>query len=516
MNLDQLAIRARLRTPWESTDLGVALARRHWPAMFAAWLVPAAAAFALILWLLPESPGWGFLLVWWLKPAFDRLPLLIASRALFSERMSAGAALKQFFSLNRRDWLAWLTWRRLSPTRSFDLPVTLLEGSTGARRKARISVLHRKFAGAASWLTLVGFHLEMVLWLALAAVVYLLVPEQLQLDWGQIIAGHEQAALWFANGLYLLTMAALAPFYVTCGFCLYISRRIELEGWDIEIQFRKLRQRRQVASPRESRRAAVLPLLLALVITAGLGSGPAPAWAGAPETPAEAREQIGEVLQGEDFHQVREESGWRLKDRETQREQLPEWLVEFFFWLVDLLGGDGDSEEKSRWGPLVAGVTEVLLWAGVVFLCGYLLWRHRQRLQFRLRRPARKDAPQSPGVLFGLDVSRESLPDDVCAEVMALWQRGESRPALSLLYRATLSHLISHYDFAFGDQHTEHECARIVEHEVAPGGVSEQLVTFMWKLTGDWQLLAYAHRAPSEERLREHCRHWREIFSDEA
>ena len=35
----------------------------------------------------------------------------------------------------------------------------------------------------------------------------------------------------------------MAPFTVSCGFMLYISRRVELEAWDIELGFRNLNAR---------------------------------------------------------------------------------------------------------------------------------------------------------------------------------------------------------------------------------------------------------------------------------
>ena len=43
----------------------------------------------------------------------------------------------------------------------------------------------------------------------------------------------------FMDLSFVLIMAAVAPFYCAGGFMLYISRRIELEGWDIEICFRE-------------------------------------------------------------------------------------------------------------------------------------------------------------------------------------------------------------------------------------------------------------------------------------
>ena len=42
-----------------------------------------------------------------------------------------------------------------------------------------------------------------------------------------------------------LAMSLIAPFYVAGGFALYLNRRSELEGWDIEICLRRLLARWQ-------------------------------------------------------------------------------------------------------------------------------------------------------------------------------------------------------------------------------------------------------------------------------
>ena len=47
-------------------------------------------------------------------------------------------------------------------------------------------------------------------------------------------------------------ISAIEPFYVGAGFGLYLDRRTQIEGWDIEIAFRRMRLRLQ----------ALLPLLL--------------------------------------------------------------------------------------------------------------------------------------------------------------------------------------------------------------------------------------------------------------
>ena len=49
---------------------------------------------------------------------------------------------------------------------------------------------------------------------------------------------------------YLVALFLIEPLYVASDFTLYLNRRTELEGWDIEIAFRQLAARR--ASAREA------------------------------------------------------------------------------------------------------------------------------------------------------------------------------------------------------------------------------------------------------------------------
>ncbi|MCX2783594.1 hypothetical protein OQJ46_11415 [Microbulbifer thermotolerans] len=524
MELERLAIRARLRSPWESIDLGIALARQHWWPLFIVWLLPASVVFACSFWLLHDSPSWALLLVWWLKPVYDRLPLFIASRALFGERVSVSGALKQFFSLNRRDWFAWLTWRRLSATRSYDMPVTLLEQTSGSARAARIGVLHRKHSNAATWLTLTGFHLEFFLFLALLAFMYLLIPEQVQIDWLPMLTNSALWLEWASNVLYLLVMAAVAPFYVVSGFCLYIGRRIELEAWDIEIQFRSLRDRHLRAQKDRQKRAAhattAASLLLLCVLSISTLLPAEDASAEAALTPEQSRETIDQVLAGEDFHQQEEVSGWRLKELDMDSE-IPEWLIDFVQWLENRQLAS-DKEREVDWAAHIGLLAELLLWAAFIGLVAYLLLRHREQILQSLRWQRKKPETRlRPETLFGLDVRQSSLPDDVCAEVLRLWRSGDKRGGLGLLYRATLAHLIESYQFEFGDHLTESECAQLVRQRQArpqpeaQRPVSAALCELVQQLTVAWQQLAYAHRAPQLAQVETLCNQWQEAFGNE-
>lgn len=144
--------------------------------------------------------------------------------------------------------LASLTWRRLSVTRSFDLPVLQLENLSGPARQQRLVTLGRNYTRAPTWLTIIGLHIEMALWISLLALLYLFIPAQLQTDWSwaKLLQISQSQWLWaehLSNLLYVLVLIIWEPIYVACGFTLYLNRRTELEAWDIELALRNLAKR---------------------------------------------------------------------------------------------------------------------------------------------------------------------------------------------------------------------------------------------------------------------------------
>lgn len=126
---------------------------RHAGLLMLSWAAVTLPLFALLSALLWRYPL-AVLLFWWLKPAWERLPLHILSRSLFGEVPTLLEALRALPRLLKPQLLASLTWRRLSPTRSFDLPVLQLEGLGGEARSKRLTVLGQRHAGSAAWLTI--------------------------------------------------------------------------------------------------------------------------------------------------------------------------------------------------------------------------------------------------------------------------------------------------------------------------------------------------------------------------
>jgi hypothetical protein len=141
MRLEDITVTLRPRQPWESVDLGCAMVRRDYGGIMALWACTVLPLWILVAVLLRSVPACIPLVVWWLKPLYDRVPLFFLSRAAFGVRPTFLETWKQWPRLWITNCLPALLWRRLSFIRSFALPSQMLEGLRGAAVKQRIRTL---------------------------------------------------------------------------------------------------------------------------------------------------------------------------------------------------------------------------------------------------------------------------------------------------------------------------------------------------------------------------------------
>ena len=115
--------------------------------------------------------------------------------------------------------------------------------------------------------------------------------------------------------------------------------------------------------------------------------------------------------------------------------------------------------------------------------------------------------PDLPTTLFGLDIKKESIPDDVVSVAQGQWGNGEHRQAIATLLRASLIKLLHEHGCRFFSSDTESECCDRIDQQ-APSVVS----AYMRALVSVWQGIAYAHVEPSKSEFDALCQQWKKVF----
>jgi hypothetical protein len=520
VQLDRLQAVLRPRTSFEAIDLGFAMTRRWWGGMYRAWFLCVTPIYALVWALLHDHPGWAIGVLWWLIPIFDRVPLFVLSRELFGERIGVRDVVRALPHLWTRHLFYTLLLFRLDLARSFVLPMLQLEGGDAGSRGRRRSALTRDMTGPAVWLTFVFFMLHLIMAAAFLVLVIAMLPERpewtLEILWDNFWDG--VAPWWLYASMpaaEFLGLSLVEPLYVAGGFALYLNRRTHLEGWDIELVFRRLADRLVAASSRASRLAAVV--LVALALLAG-GALLAPARAFAQEAPydpgygvspdqippkpeklgptrpaeADPKATIAKVLERPEFGRREKRWVWRLRDEPSETARRNFRMPSFLQWI----------------GQFFAKGIEGILWlvAGVVL--AWLIFVIVSRLRALGPREKRgKASALSPPVVGFTGAPVAAMPDDVPGAAWALYESGRHVEALGLLYRGALASLASRRAIVVAENATEGECIGVVRRE-APAAVAR----FFETVTRTWQVAAYAHRVPEAGHVRELCARWPEHF----
>ena len=547
MRIDRLQIALRPRPAPQALDLGFALLRAHAGPVYKTWLalwLPLCALSLLLIWAAPGYAALWMFLPWWLRPLIERGPLYVLSRQVFGEDVTWRQAVRAWPRQLGGGWFRLLTWWRfLMPGRGLYQPIWQLEQARGATASERRHAIGRNGTGAAAYrFGLACAHFDAVLNFGLVALVGLFLSEGSSIN----------PLAFFVKGgsgtwLDLVVMAAytvsggiVGPIYTACCFTLYLNRRATLEAWDIEITLRQIqapaaRHQQQpaaasapvaapapVSAPAPAQAGRASPLLLAAL--AALGSvltaaallcapaGAEPLQAAAPppaatagdvqcrrprhlenqigkHTPARSAEQaalrteLKRLYSSDDLRGYKCEDSWHFRDFDEPKQERPPKLPDL---------------------SVLALVIKVLLVAGGVALLAWLLYRYRGKFGWLLPAPAVHAATE----IAGLDIRAESLPADVAGAVRSLWDQGDRRGALALLYRATLSRLVQQDGLLLAQGATEGDCLRLAQQAGLPPARYQIAAT----ATTLWLNGAYGARWPDSAALYAACGAWQAEF----
>lgn len=472
MRLDAVTAEIRPRSDWEAMDLGLAMVRRDFWRCLAVWWLAVLPAFVLTGWLLWDHPAIWLVIFWWLKPWGSRLVLFEISRRLFGERPEWRAALREIPRAWVRRFPYRMLWARFSPWLPVTLAVEDLEGLRGRACSQRCAQVTRRGESVIMWTYFVADAAACWFGIAILMIVAMFIPEGQDGGWQMAIE------MWnpdqpmdipplIMRTVVLCVMAAmsLTDLFVTgCGFGIYINNRTWIEGWDVELGFKRMARRLSGA--------AMLAAALAFLTVMA-----------SPAAAASPVEVMREIKSHPDFkvHTV--------KDRVPRNSGSSSWR--WPAWLK--FSGD------LRWLGNVFAVTAIAL---LLALLAWLVWLNRHAFRVAgLSSPS--STPPRARVVMGMEVSPESLPADIPYAALALWRAGRHIEALGLLYRGAIARVIDHARVDIHESDTEGDCVRRVEAAGAPAHPD-----YFRGLTRLWMAIAYAGTIPRDSEIESMCRSW--------
>jgi hypothetical protein len=468
MRLDTVTAEIRPRSDWEAVDLGLAMVRRDfWRSISVWWLALGIPTTVAGVWLW-DHPLLLLILFWWLKPAGSRMVLFGLSRHLFGEVPSWRATLREIPRAWTRRFFYRFLWARFSPWLPVTLAVEDLEGLRGKAYRQRCGQVVRRGEGVVMWLYFIADTASAWVGLGILALAMMFIPEGQDAAWQQAIEAWDPAMpmeipLLITRTVVVCVMVgiSLTDVFVTgAGFGVYLNNRTWIEGWDVELAFKRM-----------ARRLGQVALVMVTFLMLGTA-----AHGQAERDPAQI---IREVKADEAFkvHTVTERIP---KSAKKSQAVLPLELVQ-----------------------IVTRVFVICAVIGLIALVGWVVWKNRH--VFRLGGPGKTDAKptRTARVVMGMEVSPQTLPPDVPAAAWALWQAGRHQEALGLLYRGSISRVMDAGRVEIQESDTEGDCLR----RVTEAGAAAHPDYFMG-ITATWIRLAYAGVLPEDSEVRALCGRW--------
>ena len=461
MELNRLSFNPRKRSAYETFDLTVLLVKQHAVALVSLYLMMAVPVFLIVSFLV--NWGIGGFVVWWLKPVFERPLLDYMSKAVFNQPVNIMSSLKSLKQLKSADMLAHLTVFRLSPNRAFLAPVEQLERLSGERKTKRKRVLFASTKPKQTLWMLFCVHFEFIILMGISALTIALVPHSFSAQ--EAMYQIFEAPVWVEiafNFIYIISISLVAPLFVTGGFLAYLHRRVELEGWDIELAFKNIR----------TRLASVVSAVTLFILTT-FTLQPSTSYA----------EQIDKQA---------------VKEQVTALYNEPNVIETETTWVPNIEAKDSSSESDWSWlidvFTAIGEVFGIFVWVLVGLLVIWLVYYLMQKRGFfaNLSLPERTKVNEEPVIptLFA-EIKSKDLPTDLIAAAKQCFEQGEHRLALAYLLHHALSWAQQQHEVRLHRSMTERECKRAIDARVP-----NQVQAIFARLFSAWVTVAWGHKTP--------------------
>ena len=500
----QSVLTLRRRSGWEAADTGTLLWQKNLPALLAFYGIPLGLVTSCGFFL-PEDfiMYFGFAL-WLLKPFFDRFALHVISLRFFRPEARLPRLFRGLGKSLVRGIIGDLLWRRFSPYRSSRMPLIVLEGLKGASLKRRRGLMNPRGLYFGFPITVICLVLNTVLIYGELAFIYGIF---------ELIQPGFLGDIWdFSTGLTKYTLPLswinqtfIETLYVCMGFGIYINSRVETEGWDIELLFKKCTEKAAAAAARRSAgivKPAVLCLALASVLAPARAFAaveePVPARAASEEPafpeepvspelfvpaplPEKSAEALKEILASEDFGN--EKPSWKIQfkeGRETGDLDLDfTWRDLDFPWLKEILG-------------IIIRTVIILAAVFVIFWSASYFYKHRPAF-----------TGKKSFAVYGVR-NAVADPEELLKKAAAFHAEGRIREAWACCFRAFIASLSLRWGIAFPPEATEYEALALA------GAGNGDFPRFVSR----WIAFAYGDKTPEEGAFDESVGACRRIVED--
>lgn len=494
MQLDKLIVHLRPRNAWQAIDLGCRMTLFWYRPLLCIWLSLSLPLFLAIAWF---SPLLAIVAVWFFKPLFERALLFFVSRAVFSAPPSIQSCLRAFPAQIKNAWFSSMTWRRIVPTRSFNLAAIQLEQLKGAALKKRLSILHRSINDQSAWWGYICFLWEWIILMGLFAFFGLMTPEGIaEFTIYQLV--YSQYWQYTTALLLYISFTLITPFYLTAGFSLYLNRRVELEAWDLELEFKKIAER--LAKP------IISGLLVMSVCFALPMSIVKPAYANSimateventanNEKESDESQPVKTLPANLDTYQKLVKAVYKQPPFESIKTQ------RHLEWVGPTLDYSVDSDDGYKWlEKLLKNLSlylEIGMWCMFITLIGLMIFYFRTQLFFWRNIKVPTFEQPMPNFIK-VDQSQGDLTNS--ANLKRRFEQalanGDFRLALSLLMHSSLLKVRNQYPVKLSQSMTEGECLA----EIKPK-VNADLYHYLHLLFNRWIALAWAHQSIEKAQL---------------
>lgn len=168
------------------------------------------------------------------------------------------------------------------------------------------------------------------------------------------------------------------------------------------------------------------------------------------------------------------------------------------------------ANKRSEW-PMLAWLRDfvrwferssrLLMWAGVAILAAWLAMVIVRLVRGRAPGEGTADTFVAPTHVRDLDIRPEALPPNIGVAARALWDRGEHRAALALLYRGLLSRLVHAHRVPIRDSSTEGDCLVLAADHLSEASRRD----YASRLIRIWQHAVYGSQDPTSAAVYELC-----------